>query len=330
MPHIEEPSPATIDWLHSEGWAPDSLEPLAGDVSARRYFRLLTGTGHSAILATYPEEIRASCRRFAEIRRLLDERGVRVPEILASACDSGLMLVEDLGRQTLYDQRHRGWTYLGPRLEAAARSLDGVAKLPADRVAELNPPLGLDLLSTELSNTWRVVLGSTRLGESGLPAALESALETMLERLGEAPTRPCHRDYMARNLVPFDGGQGEVVEIGVLDFQDLRLGPRLYDLASLLNDSLYAPEALEASVLATQRISDDERFDYHRCAAQRTLKIVGTFVGFAQRGMPVYLPLVEPSLESVRRHLRLLPEIEPARTGVDELANVLLAAVEGG
>nr|HPK65586.1 phosphotransferase [Thermoanaerobaculia bacterium] len=52
----------------------------------------------------------------------------------------------------------------------------------------------------------------------------------------------CHRDYMVRNLLPV--GDGEVAAVGVIDHQDLRLGPPWYDLASLCNDSLFPPPEL--------------------------------------------------------------------------------------
>ena len=57
---------------------------------------------------------------------------------------------------------------------------------------------------------------------------------------------PCHRDFMVRNLMPLRGRRGLVV----LDHQDLRLGPPLYDLASLLNDTLFPPPEAEEALLA--------------------------------------------------------------------------------
>ena len=78
-----------------------------------------------------------------------------------------------------------------------------------------------------------------------------------------------------RNLLPLGPGP----ELVVIDHQDLRLAPAAYDAAALLNDSLYPPEELALSLLG-----DLEAIDYHRCAVQRTLKIIGTFVKFARAG----------------------------------------------
>ena len=96
--------------------------------------------------------------------------------------------------------------------------------------------------------------------------------------------------------------------LGVLDFQDLRLGPPAYDLASMLNDSLFPAAELERGWV--------ERFvpaavgveGYLRAVAQRTLKAVGTFARFAERGDARHLPLVAPTLERAARALSRLPE----------------------
>jgi aminoglycoside/choline kinase family phosphotransferase len=324
-----DPGERRLDWLRRAGWSGASIEALTGDVSPRRYYRVRSADGRAAVLATYPDELLETCDRFAASHRLLAARGVRVPAILAVDCRAGSMLLEDLGGVTLYDQRQRGWDYLGPRLEAAAAIGARIADLDPAAVGALNPPLDLALMASELERTWSVTLGVESPARAGLPPALEEGLQAMLAALAAAPRAPCHRDFMARNLVPVDAAGGRPAsgapELGVLDFQDLRLGPHTYDIASLLNDSLYAPAELEESVLARRPGSGDERLDYHRGAAQRTLKIVGTFVSFARRGFPRHLGLVEPTLRAARRHLRRLPELGAARGAIDTLCEALLA-----
>ncbi len=316
--------PRAIEWLTEVGWAPSRLEPLPGDVSPRRYTRVRGAHGASAILATYPESVRDACSRFESTATLLREQSVPVPRILAVDHDAGRMLVEDLGTETLYERRDRGWGYLGPLIEEAATLIPLIQGLPVDPVAATNPPLDAELLAWELENTWRLGLG----GRS-LPPALGKATERMIERLAASPRVPCHRDFMARNLIPPAAGDDPPrvsPAVRVIDFQDLRLGPRGYDLASLLNDSLFAPPDLERRLLERMMPSPEDREDYHRNAAQRGLKIVGTYLGFARRGAPRHLPLVEPSLERTRRHLAVLPELDGLETKVDDLLNALAAA----
>ena len=326
-PARSDPDAATLDWLRREGWSADSVEPLVGDVSSRRYARVRAGA-RSAVLATYPDDLLPACARFVDVQRLLRDRDVRVPEILAVDREGGRMLLEDLGTETLFDRRRLGWDYLASRVELAAELAERIAEVPLETAAGLSPPLDLDLLTAELVHTWTVALAAAGPAEAGLPRELEGTLATMLERLAAAPRSTCHRDFMARNLIPLDpvGDAPGPPALAVLDFQDLRPGPHTYDLASLLNDSLYAPASLEESLLTRHLDTDESRLDYHRGAAQRTLKIVGTFVGFAARGFPRHLELVAPTLERARGHLLRLPEMVPARSAVDRLCNALLSA----
>jgi aminoglycoside/choline kinase family phosphotransferase len=108
---------------------------------------------------------------------------------------------------------------------------------------------------------------------------------------------------MVRNLMPLPDGT-----LAVLDHQDLRLGPPLYDLASLLNDTLFPPAEGEEALLAVAASSGPDRVRYHRAAAQRTLKAVGTFAKFARQGGDRHLPLIGPTLARFVKHFSQIPE----------------------
>ena len=288
-------------WLDRLGHSPAGLEPLAGDVSARRYFRVRgRGRGESLIVAVYPAALRDACDRFLATGRLLRQAGLRVPEVLASDCRLGAMLLEDLGDGTLYDLRGEEWPALRPHFERAVDDAARISRLDPGAVEGLSRPLDEVLLVHELEQTWRSYLDPRGLGGDRRTAAeLRAALLELCRRLAAAPPLPCHRDFMARNLVPLAEGR-----LAVLDHQDLRLGPPFYDLASLLNDSLYPPAELVADLLGG--VADEPA--YHRAVAQRALKIVGTFATFAERGEPRYLALIPPTLERALESLRRLPE----------------------
>lgn len=298
----DEPGISVADaarWLDRQGHPAERLVPLAGDVSARRYLRA-ESRGRSFIVALYPPALRSTCERFLATGALLARAGLRVPAVLASDCRRGLMLLEDLGDPTLYGLRDRPWTALRAHLEQAIEDAGRIASLAPAAVAPLSPPLDRALLERELEQTWRTFLSPRRLaGGPDSTAELRSALDELCQRLDEPPRVPCHRDFMARNLVPLADGR-----LGLLDHQDLRLGPRFYDLASLLNDSLFPPAGLVGELLG----SDADDLDYHRAAAQRGLKAVGTFAAFAERGDPRHLGLIPPTLGRAHRHLLAVPE----------------------
>jgi hypothetical protein len=291
-------------WLAGRGLLPLQFEPLAGDVGARRYYRLRLAGGATAVLAVVPDDHLDVCRRFRRTTVLLEAAGVRAPAIVAIDCERGWTVVEDLGPETLYDRGGRPWGELAPYYDSAAAAIGRIAALPPAAVAALSPPLDRDLLRRELDQTWEVLLAPRRLaGEPAVADSLRRALEELCDRLAEASPVPCHRDLMPRNLVPLAGGG-----VAVLDHQDLRLGPPGYDLASLLNDSLFPPPEIEEPLVARWAPGDGGRLQYHRAAAQRTLKAAGTFARFAARGSGRHLRLVPPTLERALRHLAALPE----------------------
>ena len=130
----------------------------------------------------------------------------------------------------------------------------------------------------------------------------------------------CHRDYHSRNLMLHGGS------LYIIDFQDARMGPDTYDLASLLRDSYVdlTPSQVDELIAyflaltrgAAHRLTDDgaefrRRFDL--MALQRNLKALGTF-GYqtTTRGNPVYIQYMPRTLSYVKQHLGALPAIRPA------------------
>ena len=287
-------------WLAERGRIVTAIEPMTGDVSTRRYFRVrLAGEPAPHIVALYPPELVAAQLRFSPAARLLGEAGVRVPAIELDEPERRLALLEDLGPETLYE-RHAGWEECAAELDAALAAAAAIARLPVGPVVALGaPPLDAALLRRELASTIEVFLAPRGLAS----AELVTALDELCRRLADGPLVPCHRDFMARNLVPMGGGS-----VAVLDFQDLRLGPPGYDLASLLNDSFYAPASLEQRALGGETGRGLDPLAYRRAVVQRCLKAVGTFVSFAARGKRRHLPLVPATLERALRAAAEVPE----------------------
>ena len=293
-------------WLAPAGFAPREIQPLPGDVSPRRYFRVVFRNGDSAILATYPPEVRDACLRFLSTSAILTAAGVRVPRVLASDCEAGWMLVEDLGPRTFGEWgKGRRWDELAAYFEHARELIDRIAQVPLETVADLNPALCRELLVRELAQTRDLFLEPQGLlRDPALAADLQAALDVACETLGAEPPVPCHRDFMARNLMPLP----QPGELAVLDHQDLRLGPPFYDLATLLNDTLFPPAAAEEALLAAAAPSPAAQERYRRAAAQRTLKAVGTYAKFALRGATRHVPLIQPTLSRFVAHFGRTPE----------------------
>ena len=93
-------------WLdrHADrlGLVPDSLAPVSGDASFRRYFRLRTADGTLIVMDAPPPH--EDCAPFVRIAGLLARGGLRVPEILAQDLDQGFLLLNDLVSRLVIDE----------------------------------------------------------------------------------------------------------------------------------------------------------------------------------------------------------------------------------
>ena len=304
--------PAISRWLHDLGLETRAIDNLTGDVSLRRYFRVHLADGGTAIAAYYPVQLRPVCRRFRLTTAILEEVGVPVPAIRHADCRRGLMLVEDTGDRTLYDSPVRDWNVLAPIYRRAADYARRIQTLPRERVETLNVWLDAKLLRWELKKSWELVLVPRRLvGPPDVERAFSAALETLCEELGRPDRlRPCHRDFMPRNLMLRERSEsGGEPQLLVLDHQDLRLGPPAYDLASLLNDSIFPPRTLEAELLAALHPGEDGALDYRRAVVQRSIKAVGNYCDFARRGFDRHLILVAPTLARAWAWFGEVPEL---------------------
>lgn len=103
-----------------------------------------------------------------------------------------------------------------------------------------------------------------------------------------------------------------------IDYQDARMGPTTYDLASLLRDSYVdldedfvaerAEEFRQKAVPDESRETFGSRFEL--MSLQRNLKALGTFGYMATvRKNDFYLPYVPRSLAHIKRNLAKHPEL---------------------
>lgn len=309
-------------WLEESGFAPVAAASLPGDLSQRLYTRVALASGGSLLVASYPSALRAAQERFLAAHRLLVAAGVAVPDILASSATLGLMALEDLGERTVHELAKGGGGVGGYVADAIVQG-SRIAALDRAGVAAIGcPPLDAALLRRELDLTFAHLFEPRAIREHGGAAArFQGALYELCEELGGGGLVPCHRDFMVRNLMP--RGAAAVV---VLDFQDLRLGPAAYDVASLLNDSWFAAREDEDRLVAGALPRGIGVDAYRRAVVQRCLKAAGTFARFAASGNPRHLSLIAPTLARAAPHLAILPETAAAFADLELWWNSRLAA----
>ncbi len=297
--------------------------PLTGDASDRRYFRILFGDGESIVLALHGGPIDFATLPFANVSELLTKIPLPAPAILGHADEDGVIALEDLGDVTL--QAHLGARTM---VEHAALYREAVtlierlqrrgAELTDTRFLPYTIAFDVEKLTWELGFFTRHFVEGYR--AASLSAAEREALgiewKAIAEELAGEPGVLCHRDYHSRNLMLRNG------KLHIIDFQDARMGPDTYDLASLLRDSYVdltdrELDELIAYFLALKRGSrpdlaappgEEFRRRFDLMAVQRNLKALGTF-GYQtiSRDNPVYIQYMPRTLRYARTNLEKYP-----------------------
>lgn len=320
------------------GTAPSAITPMPGGASTRRYFRVDLDSGErgpASLVAMFvpdarPEEVttagtEAARWPFLEVHGLLERRGVRVPRLHGEACDEGLLLIEDLGDETLAAfleaspaRKPEIYTRAVRDLARAQRALE---ELPEGSIVGTRA-FDEALLRWELEHfrEWGLDAQGRSLSEEDL-AAWSGVADRLAKRIAAWPRGFVHRDYQSRNLMV--SREGDEPALVWIDFQDALLGPAVYDLVALLNDSYQSfDRAFQEARLdeyAAERGLDREgrerlgrEFDV--LTVQRKLKDAGRFIFIDRvKKNASFLPYFEPSLQKVRGALGRLQDEEDMR-----------------
>jgi aminoglycoside/choline kinase family phosphotransferase len=286
---------------------------LTGDASDRRYFRVVPPHGAPFVLSVHAAAFDTASLPFVNVARLFDAMPVPVPEILGEAGDLGVLALEDLGDVTLQARLGAADADEQLRLYREAVELIVIIQRRGQQLAGGDyVPYGIAFDVEKL--TWEMNFFLKHFLEAycratltpSMRTALAAELDHMVQELAAMPRVLCHRDYHSRNLMVHAG------HLHVIDFQDARLGPDTYDLASLLRDSYVdLPEPTFQALLDHYLASTDrsgatepfrQRFDL--MSLQRNLKALGTF-GYqtTARGNPVYVQYIPRTLRYARENL---------------------------
>lgn len=313
--------PRIADFLaerHGAGAADVEVRALSGDASTRRYFRLRAPQG-GAVLSLYPEPFDVNNSPFRVVRDLFAGYGIPVPGILDHDGARGILVLQDLGDVTLQEAL-RGATDAARDAhyrEAISRiaQLQGEAARGPQQAPCFSVAFDLEKLAWELHYFEKHFVEGLRGANLSVEdrSVLAEGFHRLASEIASWPRVLTHRDFHSRNLMLHEGGQWWI------DFQDARMGPATYDLASLLRDAyVELPEELVAELCEEFRqraLPGEARETFARrfelMSVQRNLKALGTF-GFmkTQRDLDVYLPYIPHTARCARRNLLRYPELE--------------------
>jgi aminoglycoside/choline kinase family phosphotransferase len=309
------------------------IVPLTGDASTRQYFRILRPENPSVVLAVYDAPFVFENLSFVNVCRLFSNIPLPVPTIAGHADDLGILILEDLGDVTL--QAHLGVTrpiehdaLYKQAVELVFRMQKRGAELRSDGYLPFGIAFDREKLTWELNFFVKHFLEAYR-GSAVGPAvrqALDREWSILAEEIAGEPRVLCHRDYHSRNIMLHDR------RLYLIDFQDARMGPDTYDLASLLRDSYVDVSDARVDELirgflqlggpssATPAAFTEYRRRFDLMCVQRNLKALGTFGHqTTSRNNPVYIQYIPRTVSYVRSNLERYSRFARLRELLDPL-----------
>lgn len=329
-------------FLDANGFADAGRTRMQGDASSRMYERL-TRNGESFILMNSPRRpdgppveggkpysaiahLAEDVTPFIAMARALSEEGLSAPKIIAADRAAGLLILEDLGLETVVEGEPPA--PIAERYGIATDLLAALHRMPKPNDLPVEPgvshrvprfDLAAMLIEVSLLIDWYLPHAGVE-PDTKLRAAYRALWTDALKPALEVPPTWVLRDYHSPNLIWLPNRDG-IKRIGLLDFQDAVMGPAAYDVASLLQDArVDVPEDLEVQLLVRylRGREDEDGFVrdtfvhlYALMAAQRASKILGIFARLDKRdGKQQYLrhlPRVWTYLQRALAHPALAP-----------------------
>ena len=259
-----------LSFIRTAGWGDAVICPVAGDLSTRSYTRL-THAGRTTILMDAGDEI-ASTEAFCKMTEWLRSLSLSAPAILDARVSSGLLLIEDLGTQSVSDLLSKG-TDSAQIFEAC---IDLLLTIRSQQVPDLSAPS-----AHEITEWTRLADHYYPHADTGQLDAIRSVIETEIALFTVRPSVSL-RDFHAENLMWLPDREG-MRRLGLLDYQDAFSTHPVYDLVSLLTDARMdvSSETRATYMRAYAAASGDDQSELERAFAvfsvQRNLRILGIF-----------------------------------------------------
>jgi aminoglycoside/choline kinase family phosphotransferase len=273
---------------------PHTLRLASADASFRRYLRVESARGSLVIMDAPPDK--EDCKPFVQVDLLMQQAGLRVPEVLSWGKNHGFLLLSDLGAQTMLQAMDPS---AEPPLEQYLEAVDMLIRWQLASKPDVLPPYDAALLRRELDlfPQWYISQHRQVTLDDKQTKVLEEAFARIIENNLSWPSVYVHRDFMPRNMMVSPEG------MGLLDFQDAVYGPITYDIASLMRDAFLTWDeefCLDVTIRYWQKarkaglpVGDDFGTFYQGVewmGLQRHLKIAGIFARLTLRdGKPQYL-----------------------------------------
>jgi aminoglycoside/choline kinase family phosphotransferase len=249
---------------------------LPEDASGRKYFRV-TKDVESFILKEYLKD-KYDPKDFINITHILQKNNIKVPKIYNHDDNLGLMLIEDLGTQTVKDFIEAQNFDQESKLNIYKNIIDLLIHLQQIDSSILTKKHDLNVLLEGLSLFINFFPQYLNIDISEIEKTFFlNRFQNILENFNFSKDCFVHRDFHVENIMFKESAYS------IIDYQDASVGSPIYDLVSLVEDARIDMNQYLADKIITYYCDKKQikyssiKDEYDLIAAQRNLRILGVF-----------------------------------------------------
>lgn len=268
--------------------------------SDRAFWRVKLANQSVVILC---DDDRDEIKRYAILLKYLRKNGISVPTVIRYDSERGIIIMEDAGDLSLYKSVSQF-----NELSNYWLALDELAKIhslnPPDNADFLMPPFGFPDFIYETQYFVRHFLIGFCGFDENLNESLLDEFYFLAQKADQSPRSLMHRDFQSKNIILKDS------YVRVIDFQGARIGPRAYDLASLLEDPYtLIPEEFKRKLfekyiasIEKKSVANAVKESYPYNAIQRLLQATAAFSYLAfVKGKSEFSKFILPALQKAKQ-----------------------------
>lgn len=247
-----------------------TIELLAGDASSRKYYRVVSDGMFYILMHTEPFTLSDSN---IVNQKILKDAGVRVPDFIKIIPEKGIIVEEDIGSFHLKDINNQDQlvSYYNEALSCMRKYQRLLSDISFTK----------EKFVSELEMSFEYYVKGYKNKNINNDEKLKLFYSDLVDEMMIQPNLFLHRDYHSRNIMIKN------YEIVLIDFQDARMGPCTYDIASLAIDPYINIDDKFRDGLVNDyydlvkdliKITKEDYLKYYNlCTLQRGIKMLGTF-----------------------------------------------------
>ena len=260
---------------------------------------------------------------YLKLQKYLFERGIAVPEIHWSDEDANLLLIEDLGNDSIYEltkkRKNNILLYRAAINELIKLQIDGYTDAPIDVHYDYEHMKWEQEYFKEYFLHQFCEIPKTRLKR--LDDELESLAKELIKKIEPWRNFLMHGDYQSQNIY-IKGKKAKII-----DFQSARIGPLTYDITALLRDPyVNISKQVERKLIDYYLVSLKKRgvrfkkreflHLYYLTALQRNMQVLGAFANLSLNKNKVHFK------EYIPRAIELIQDVLK-KSEFKELLNIV-------